>query len=262
MTKLVSISRFLFMMIGSRRSRLIIAAAPALAVLLFVVDVPAGATGQPDPAEVLVGAVTVQSLPNGDIAVALNQFGAGEPDDTAERVFILQTTAPMPADLPIQMEAAQVIVKPGQLLVVSLEEPRALALHLVEVDQTALVKTLEAMLAQRYGRTAPDAILTHAGYGLADHRAEYDLPIRSWPPQRPGALLMPKDGIESQSGACQSGGPGSTSCSITCPLQVGCSVDCSEGYYACCKCGWTPSCDCVNPGGDGSGECPPLPCVP
>jgi hypothetical protein len=39
---------------------------------------------------------------------------------------------------------------------------------------------------------------------------------------------------------CGAGGEGSSSCSID-----GCSVTCSEGYYACCNHGWPDSCKCI-----------------
>jgi hypothetical protein len=37
---------------------------------------------------------------------------------------------------------------------------------------------------------------------------------------------------------CQGGGPGSTSCSVSCggSQNFGCSVSCGSGYYSCCQC--------------------------
>lgn len=46
---------------------------------------------------------------------------------------------------------------------------------------------------------------------------------------------------------CTSGGPNSTSCSITEVLGISCSVTCSDGYYACCNSSST-RCICVRNG--------------
>lgn len=47
------------------------------------------------------------------------------------------------------------------------------------------------------------------------------------------------------SSPCGAGGPNSSSCSITCG-QFGCSVDCDDGTYACCKCIlFGSSCECI-----------------
>lgn len=47
--------------------------------------------------------------------------------------------------------------------------------------------------------------------------------------------------------SCQAGGPGATSCSITCPGQApnSCQVTCAKAYQACCGCGSQgASCGC------------------
>lgn len=46
---------------------------------------------------------------------------------------------------------------------------------------------------------------------------------------------------------CTSGGPNSTSCSITEVMGIACSVTCSEGYYSCCNSN-TTRCICVRNG--------------
>lgn len=229
------------------------AVAAVLGVL--VSNVPAVAQG-PDHAEVLVGEVTVETLPEGRVAVVLNRFDIRDPDDTAERVFVLQTTTPVAAELPLRMAAARVIVKADRLLAVSLEEPHAVGLFLSDVERSAVRESLESMLDERYGQIDQGAILLHAGHGFARHWGEFDLPIEAWPPARPGTALVPK-GVEGEA-LCHAGGEGSVSCSIECVVG-GCGVTCQSGYYACCKCVWTPSCTCVEDGG--SNECPPFPCV-
>lgn len=44
--------------------------------------------------------------------------------------------------------------------------------------------------------------------------------------------------------SCNSGGEGSTSCSIS-VLSVECSVTCGNGYYSCCSLTRVPSCGCI-----------------
>jgi hypothetical protein len=160
-----------------------------IVVTLALPSLAGAAVGQGDPAEVLVGEVTVQSLSEGRIAVAVNQFGAGDPDQTAERVFVLQTEGPVAADLPIRMGAGRVVAKRDRLLILSLEEPRAVGLFLSDVDRVEVTELLEAMLVHRYGVSDPSSVLTYSGYGLSDHRGEYALPIESWPPG--GAAMRP-----------------------------------------------------------------------
>lgn len=59
------------------------------------------------------------------------------------------------------------------------------------------------------------------------------------------ALLWPaREAVADEGPVCVSGGPGSTSCSIT-VAGSGCSVSCQPGFYACC--GATqlvPGCTC------------------
>ena len=47
--------------------------------------------------------------------------------------------------------------------------------------------------------------------------------------------------------SCQSGGEGSTSCSVTsCGGQGGgCQISCSAGWFSCCNCGTPPTCYCI-----------------
>ncbi|MGD2113490.1 MAG: hypothetical protein PVG07_00450 [Acidobacteriota bacterium] len=160
-----------------------------IVVTLAVPQLAAAAVEQGDPAEVLVGEVTVQSLSDGRIAVVVNRFDAGDPDQTAERVFVLQTEGPVATDLPIRMEAGRVVAKRDRLLILSLEEPRAVGLFLSGVDRAEVAEFLEAMLVHRYGAADPSRIFTVSGYGLSDHRGEYALPLESWPPG--GAAMRP-----------------------------------------------------------------------
>ncbi|RED96962.1 hypothetical protein [Marinoscillum furvescens] len=68
-------------------------------------------------------------------------------------------------------------------------------------------------------------------------------------------FLFPSNANLRGGAKCQSGGKGSTSCSITenfGPIEQSCSVTCGRGYYACCK--KNVICQCVSEGG-GSSEC-------
>lgn len=241
----------------SRRLGAIVTTAMVTVLLMFIGSVPAGAVEGADHAEVLVGEVTVESLPDVGIVVVLNQFDAQEPDATAERVFVLQTATPMEAELPIHMGAARTIFRQDRLLVVSLEEPLAVGLFLSDVGRSDVESAVRELLNHRYGRAASATVLLHAGYGLSNHWGEFALPLESWPPVREHRGLARKD-FEEQIQLCHAGGAGATQCSISCVVG-GCSVTCETGTYACCTCTWTPECKCIPSGGS---QCPPLPCVP
>lgn len=60
------------------------------------------------------------------------------------------------------------------------------------------------------------------------------------------ALATPgKAAVLVDEGSCNSGGPGSSSCSIG-MAGFSCSVTCQEGYYACCNyVGSNSGCHCV-----------------
>lgn len=170
--------------------------APAVLILLVglffsVSTVPAVAGPGGDQAEVSVGEVTVQALPGERIAVVLNQFEGDLQDETAERVYILQTTTPMPPDLPIYMRSARVIFKEDRLAVVSLEEPRAVGLFLSRVDSAEVEASIVANLDGRLGPPEPGAILLISGYGLAIHRGEFPSTIEDWPPIPGEASIVP-----------------------------------------------------------------------
>jgi hypothetical protein len=57
--------------------------------------------------------------------------------------------------------------------------------------------------------------------------------------------MRTQDGEFELEGECQAGGPGSTQCSTGCTLGS-CSASCTNGFYACCKCGLVVlSCSCI-----------------
>jgi len=84
--------------------------------------------------------------------------------------------------------------------------------------------------ATRTGRAT-----TEATCGIDDVSCVYDLDYY-------------EQDLSGTGGGCSSGGPGSTSCSVT--NGTGCSVSCSPGYYACCKDSWSQGtkCGCVKYG--------------
>lgn len=248
---------------SSSRSRLSLAAIVTLLPFLspLAAQPSAQAALRPDHAETLIAEVSVQSLSAGRVAVILDQFDAPESDATAERVFILESAEMLETELPIYMGVAQVVFQNDRLFIMSLAEPRAVGVFLSKIGANEVENRLAANLARRYGHSTVGAISLLSGYGLSDYRGGFLLPIETWPPQeRPENSLQPKiwDNVITEKSGCISGGPGSSSCSVDCPFDVGCSVSCVTGYYACCECKWTvPGCSCIP-----DGSCGPRPCEP
>jgi len=60
------------------------------------------------------------------------------------------------------------------------------------------------------------------------------------------AVALPRTARTAVRLACDSGGAGSSSCSLT-QGQFSCSVSCQTGNYACCNYGFAePSCNCIH----------------
>lgn len=249
-----------------RRTRLLSA---VLALFCFAAPLAAQPSTQADlrnggdHVEILLGKVSVQSLSDGRVAVAVDRFDTGKPDSIAERVFILNSMEPIEVALPIYLEAAEVAVRKDRLLVMSLEQPLAVGAFLSDAGAMEMEQRLAANLANRYGHAAGQEIVLLSGYGLADFRGHFRLPVESWPPEeQTGNILKPKgweDVLATKEGGCRSGGAGSSSCSIDCATDSGCGVTCQEGFYACCNCTWglTPGCSCVYNGNCGLHPCEP-----
>lgn len=210
------------------------------------------ATAQLDHAEVLVGSVEIQVFSGHGIGVTVDEVPQ---DGIAEAVFVLQANALIPPELPAHMRTARVTFEGERLLIVSLEESFAAGLFLYEVDASDVEQRLRGHLGQRH-RGATPRVFLHGGHGLSRHKGRFPLPIETWPPaEDSGALQTEAFGdATTQSAGCDAGGPGSTSCSVSCGgTNHGCSVTCASGYYACCDCGFlVSSCTCVSDGSGGS----------
>lgn len=167
-----------------------------------------------------------EASPNVFAAFDGGEGGAAGADGVIDQVFLLQREPGAPPVDPVSIEDARVVFE-GKSVTISDRESRHGYRLTVAGD-------------------APDA------GGKVTHLAGYGLSRRSglWPVAEgvtlQQALESTLQGCRTQDafGAviqsyCDSGGEGSTSCSISC----GCSVSCGSGYHSCCdadKC----SCTC------------------
>ncbi len=224
-----------------------------LALTLCLACATPGAA-QPEPQEMLVGAVEIQVFPGHGIGVTVDELPQ---DGVAEAVFVLQANARIPPELPLRMRTARVTYEKERLLIVSLEESLAAGLFLYRVDALDIEGRLRGHLGQRY-RGATPRLFLHGGHGLSRHEGRFPLPIESWPPAGGSdALDLETLGdVTTQATGCDAGGVGSTSCSVSCGgTNHGCSTTCTSGYYACCDCGFLVSkCTCVPDGSGGTGS--------
>lgn len=222
---------------------------------LVALTMPSAAT-EPDRAEVVVGDVTVKQVSGLGLSVIVDRFDASERDHSAENIYALQMNEPPAMSLPIHLEGAEVVFKQDHLVVVSLEEPWALALVLSDVDRDRRHRIQEHIT--RLGRTGT----THfeEGYGLVRHSGRFPVELDHWPPSGEESRVFGKSssGDVTAQGGCTSGGPGSSSAEIECINGISSAgVTCRAGYYACCNCTWygEAECNCVEDGSAGGGDC-------
>lgn len=218
-----------------------------VAVLVsFVIALPVIAELNREPvgpahehAEIHEGRVVIETTASGDVFIAIDAAGGGRPrgggDGIAESLFVLQRESLLPIEE--DYSRAQVVFR-RNALEVRPPSPAAgyvFTLSGVELDTAPGVERVE-------------------GYGLSRSRGRYPLAASvdrgATPLSRVTARFEQehKDGSGSggSGGDCQAGGPGSTSCSVTCPSSGSdCSTSCLAGYHACCRCSaLTAYCSC------------------
>lgn len=233
----------------------------------LLLALPVQAVSHAQHADVFLGEVVIEVFKGYGIGVTVDRIGADPADGVAEDVLILEAHARIPVQLPMDLGASRVIFRGDRLLVVSLEERRAVGLFLDGVDAGEVEDSIQHALGRAHGGPGSSSIFMHAGHGLSHHRGRFILPIEAWPPSELDASGLGSKGeilAQADTDECQSGGVGSSSCSVTCgAINYGCSVTCVTGYYACCNCGiFVAICDCIEDGssggsgdgGDGGGD--------
>lgn len=234
----------------------------AFACLVCTTGALAAATHE---AKVFLGETLVTATPDGQVIVAIDSVDSDDldlvdvvfrylPDDSADAIV-----GPMEWRGP-----AQTTYRAGGLLVVGVDDEE---IFLFNVDQDrgfpdadlpgdlrySFQNGLELL---RYGREDPDeplaAPLGGTGRGGPGEVASFVGTTLSQIQADSGGLqdrLFPTPAPNELWGACSAGGSGATSCSVSCPLpgseDLGCSVTCGFGYFACCQClGPQPFCQC------------------
>lgn len=222
-----------------------------------------------DHAEVLHGAVAIDTNPRGDLVVALDlASGDIQPDGKVDQLFVLQR-ADAAKIVTATLPEARVIFTGQRLIVLSLDSPQAWILHLpapVSPEGHDPIGMKAHDLTHHKGYDSPVVL---SGYGLSRHLGElpaegfrladflavpethFLLPASPWRVDTdPFSKVDPFDdpsqcGSGSGSG-CDAGGANATSCSVAgCSgSPSSCSVSCSRGG-ACCYCNDFNSASCT-----------------
>lgn len=218
----------------------------ALLVVLvcgFLFQVPLASATEPLAGWVQQGRVEISAIHGWGIAVGIDSATKESgPDGIVDRVYMLQVYGPKPADLPRELDDALVLETESGIRVVSETTKFEARLELAS-DEDALFGPQGLDL---------DGIHRFRGFGLSRiDQLRLAFPLEaSWLAQFP-----PPDG-RGPLAECDSGGAGSTSCSVE-NGHGGCSVTCAAGYTACCSnAGWaSPAvCSCTPvSGGSGGG---------
>jgi len=218
-----------------------------LAALAVAVPGSAPALAQ---SAVYYGDVTVDAVLGFGIGVAVDEWdNERRVDGTVDHLIILAKYGRIPAELPMALEGARVLVKQQAVVVTSLEEPVVVGLFLdgaIPAQEEARLLHLEQANAERAGR-ARDEVYTYRGFGVAVYHGSWQGPLSN-------AWLVDGEVTET-AGTCQDGGTGARSCSTSCSGGSSCSVTCDSGYWACCNCGifGGAECDCILADGGGWG---------
>lgn len=178
------------------------------------------------------GEVLIYSGSPNHIVVAMDTF-AGGADGYVDQWFVLQTDVTQQA-MRVHLPIADVRFREGRVLVIS--------------EQKRIVYEFAISDAWPDPTMAPGGyqIMRTEGYGLSHNVASTDVRVR--PEKAKGLAVKAQDDCEfcdplnpdwgggegSGSGTCDSGGIGSTSCSVT-SGSYSCSVTCNIASYACCQ---------------------------
>lgn len=203
------------------KSRMILGAA------LFLFVLPAMAVAQiTDRAEVFYGQVAVTLAGESDVVVMMDHLPKGG-DGVADEAFIFRSTTALPADLKELHASARIVVRSDSLFIHPKgDRPLLLALSAGE----------EGGLSHFVASKRSDSLFVDAGYQITRLYGSSGDTLH----QRAMSQLGPDDPFSPPfqlKDGCYAGGPGSDECSVSGnagPVGGGCSVSCTNGYYACC----------------------------
>jgi hypothetical protein len=210
--------------------------------------------------EVLQGNVLVRSAPDGpNYEVILDvRDRPGTPDGVADRVWVLQNTPPRRGIRPMRLPNANVYSREGEVIVAPSQGSGAIVFQLREIP-TPLLDPMPRDWSEHRARFLGSRRIVQRfwGVGLAQSTGSWPLARDGSAPAEAGAFnRVPPSGTMSTLGAgCDSGGPGSASCSVSFG-NSSCSTSCQSGYYSCCNAGTPCQCSCIPvapPGGGSSG---------
>ena len=201
------------------------------------------------------GQAVVKTIDAKRIIVALDETSDhGAPDGQVDHVFTLQLEQPLPTPIEWSATPATLYHAKGNLYIRSTAGSlhlRTAGFDLAEAERTRMLTAGEAVVAGQIQALTWSSPVE--GVGLAHQLVEEGAPFSLEEASRAEAYLAADDGacapsISFRAGLrslsstaakqlgicelnmCDSGGQGSTSCSVE-----RCSVSCSTGYHACCS---------------------------
>lgn len=195
-----------------------------------------------DPVEFYLGDVLVRT-DGARVLVMVDTITARgvAPDGLVDQWFVLETAGP---STPIfaHLSDALLVHSPGALRVTTTEQQFDFMLSDGDASLPA-PRGLEAITT----RTVGIGLSHNKGATAIRLAGQLDRAGRVATTCEGCEVLNPDDGgLGAGGGNCDSGGPGSTSCSVSAGTSgYSCSVSCSAGYYACCLAqGGRVSCKC------------------
>ena len=183
----------------------------------------------------VIGHATVRSAANGNIVVIVDEARDGATDGVPDLIFRFAPKRKIAEyqNTSLDLQNVRVHFSGSRLAVVSQEGRVAVSLSVEKVPKD----DPEFSLDGDRSKDVAGAIRIARGLGLK----------RQTPKRAEDGSVLPVNideefifgGIRTQNepgGACQAGGAGATSCSISCGNGQGCSVSCGSGLSACCNC--------------------------
>lgn len=187
--------------------------------------------------EFIHGDVVLFTVPGG-LALAVDGGASpGAQDGYVDQVFVLQQEQPAAVDSRLIPNAE--IYYAG----------RVIALRAAGHAPVLFVMRGEGDPEPDLGGTPAAGAERFVGYGISRRTGAWEVRLdeataASMRAMLPTCASVPAQGGVSLASTCDSGGPGSTSCTTTCLTVNGgsCSTSCGSGYYACCNKG---ACTCT-----------------
>lgn len=200
----------------------------------YVISLPAQ---QMDFAEVHHGNVRIYHGPNGSVFIYIHSQGRyGNPNSSTPIVYLFQTNSYSKHNLPATIDNVEIVAK-----------ERSLRINPGNSGTNSMLLSLSNEFPE------DDNLEVIYGYGFARYygitQSPAELACNVFPEDCYTTKDKPPildDWGDGGAASCQSGGTGSSACSIDCG-SLGCSTSCNTGYYACCNCFDNgPSCKCFS----------------